>query len=145
MKIRNKDAFSEEVNIFLEKYYSYILKQEKEYYESLPQDIYKLEKNISRVERKIDIAEEVERWFGKQEEGSLFDFFLGDYITEIREYIDEKIEELDMLYDEYDEKKKFFDLYTNLSNNGILINYSDNCCYEVEPYDGKLYATIKKQ
>lgn len=90
MKIRNKDAFSEEVNIFLEKYYSYILKQEKEYYESLPESISVLTKNISQLEKKIDKAKLVEEWFERHKEGSLFDFFIGDYVTEIREYIDEK-------------------------------------------------------
>ena len=112
MKIRNKDAFSEEVNIFLEKYYSYILKQEKEYYESLPESISVLTKNISQLEKKIDKAKLVEEWFERHKEGSLFDFFIGDYVTEIREYIDEKSHELDGLYNEYDKKKKFFDLYT---------------------------------
>ena len=144
MKIRNKEAFSDEVNNFLDIYYSYIIKQNKEYYEGLPCAISKLEKEIPWLETKINIAQRAARWFEKkEEENSVFDFFIGSYEPELREYIDEKKNELTRKKIEYHENKKYYKLYTNLLNNGILINYSDDCCYEVGPYNNKLYSVIK--
>lgn len=143
MKIRNGEKFSKEVNDALKKYYAYILKQELEYYRELPQYISRLEKNISHLENKIYYAEQLAEWMEKHEDGSLFDMFIGCYAPDLREYVDEKENELTGLYNSWQEKISFYEAYTNLLNNGLLIKEAENGCFDVAPYDNGLYMVMK--
>ena len=138
MEIINGEAFSEDVNYALSKYFSYVLEQEKDFYYGLPIEISKIQKKISKLEGRADIAESIAESLEKLKPGSLFDMFIGCYAPDLRKYVDANDKEISRLYDKLDKKQKFYNLYSNVLYNGVIINDNLDGFYSVEPFDGSM-------
>ncbi len=146
MKIRNENAFSEDVGKALRIYYAWLIENMEEEYNENIEDIKNIDFFLRIYETEVIIADKIIDFIYKHGDSKVLKIILlnpNKALEILENFIDKKVCQLEELEEDKYDELSFNQSYENLIKNGLVIVPNGENTYTVRPYTGGVYRDLE--